>query len=170
MINITKMKKILNDRVFVSCIGDNLFITDSYRIYKNKKSLYEPKFKEAIAGKILKIPEDGETLEIHKRGEEPRRANLDIVSYIDGDYKVQCEITELLYRDLRIVKIGEKVGFFKNEFIECIKNFKEYDVFALREDTSCMIRISNEEEEYYVLPVRVHHGVEEIKKILEIGA
>ena len=167
MLNITKMKKILKNRVIVTCIEDDLLITDSYRVYKNKKSLYDPKFKEAIAGKMLKIPENGETFQIFQRGEDPKRLDMDIASFIKGDYKIQCEITELLYKDFRVVKIGKKVAFFDNDFIECIKNYKEYDVFALHEDAYSMIRLSNGDEEYYVLPIRMPHGVEEIKNILE---
>ena len=136
MINVTKMKKMVNDdRVIWGVEGDYMLASEGHRIYKDHIENFEPKIKGALFEKFGRVPEEGETLIYNKSNKQVKPFERKLSDFIgkQEDFTVNVE----------------RLGLTTDDF-------EWFTRFTFEDETM----------EYYLLPLRIENLEDNLKEKL----
>lgn len=178
MINVTKMKKILNaNKVIWENEGEYMIVTDGYRIYKDRTENFNPKIKAALLEKFGTVPAVGEAYKLEAKCKLIKNSE-DVISKCDPFATILINAIGLLDKDVKRTKIiAESVEIFRaekgltgfnKEYSQVFKNPEKATIKSNGEvDSAAKFTFEGETMEYYLLPIKFKDGLEErLKEML----
>lgn len=170
MINVTKMKKMVNDdRVIWGVEGDYMLVSEGHRIYKDHIENFEPKIKGALFEKFGRVPEEGETLFYNKSNKQVKPFERKLSDFIgkQEDFTVNVERLGLTTDDFEIMKTENGLVAFDKEYSQVFKDPKKL-ILKTSEKKLWFTRFTFEDEtmEYYLLPLRVENLEDNLREKL----